>query len=73
MEKAIVGDRQAQGKGHLINFKDIKLPKDNEEILNGEALFQEELEECLLKLPTLTTGKTTILGSNGRLYFGLHY
>ena len=44
MEKPIVGDIEAQGKGHLINFKDIKLPKDNEEILDGETFFQEELE-----------------------------
>ena len=25
MEKPLVGDREAQGKGHLINFKDIKI------------------------------------------------
>ena len=55
MEKPLVGDREAQGKGRLINFKDIKLPKDNEEILDGETLFQETLKECLLNLPTLTT------------------
>ena len=62
MEKPLVGDREAQGKGHLINSKDIKLPKDNEGILDGETLFQEALEECLLNLPTLTTGEnpTTI-------------
>ena len=44
MEKPLVGDREAQGKWHLINFKDIKLPKDNEEILDGETIFQEALE-----------------------------
>ena len=43
MEKPFVGDREAQGKGHLINFKEIKLPKENEEILNGEIFFQEAL------------------------------
>ena len=62
MEKPLVGDREAQGKGHLIDFNDIKLPKDNEDILYGETFFQEALEECLLNLPTLTTGEnpTTI-------------
>ena len=60
MEKPLVGDREAQGKGHLINFEDIKLPKDNEEILDGETLFQEALEEFLLNLPTLTTGENSI-------------
>ena len=44
MEKPLVGDREAQGKGHLINFKDIKLTKDNEDILDGETFFQEALE-----------------------------
>ena len=44
MEKPLVGDREVQGKGHLINFKDIKLPKYNEEILDGETFFQEALE-----------------------------
>ena len=60
MEKPLVGDREAQGKGHLINFKDIKLPKYNEDILDGETFFQEALEECLLNLPTVTTGENPI-------------
>ena len=64
MEKPLVGDREAQSKGHLINFKDIKLTKDNEEILNGETFFQEALEECLLYLPTLTTGENPITRRN---------
>ena len=37
----MVGDIKAQGKLHLINFKDIKLTKDNEEILDGDTFFQE--------------------------------
>ena len=44
MEKPLVGDKEAQGKGNLINFKYIKLTKENEEILDGETLFQEALE-----------------------------
>ena len=60
MEKPLVGDRQVQGKGHLVNFKDLKLPKDNEEILDGETFFQEALEEYLLNLSTLTTGENPI-------------
>ena len=60
MEKPLVGDREAQGKGHLINFKDLKLPKDNEEILDGETFFQEALEEYLLNLSTLATGENPI-------------
>ena len=60
MEKPLVGDRESQGKGHLIYFKDIKPPKDNEEILNGETFFKEALEEFLLNLPTLTTGENPI-------------
>ena len=64
MEKPLVGDRESQGKGHIINFKDIKLPKDNEEILDGETFFQEALEECLLNLPTLTTGENPITITN---------
>ena len=64
MEKPLVGDRETQGNGNIINFKDIKLPKDNEEILYGETLFQEALEECLLNLPTLTTGKNPITIKN---------
>ena len=60
MEKPLVGDREAQGKVHLINLKDIKIPKENEEILDGETFFQEALEECLLNLPKLTTGENPI-------------
>ena len=60
MEKPFVGDIEAQGKGNIINSKDIKLPKDNEEILDGETFFQEALEECLLNLPTLTMGENPI-------------
>ena len=60
MEKPLVGNREAQGKGHLINFKDITLPKDNEDILDVEILFQEALEECLVNLLTLTTGENPI-------------
>ena len=60
MDKPLVGDREAQGKVHLIDFKDIKLPKYNEEILNGETFFQEALEECLSNLLTLTTGENPI-------------
>ena len=60
----MVGDREAQGKGHLINFKDIKLPKNNEEILDGETLFQESLKECLLNLLSLTTGENPITIGN---------
>ena len=60
MEKLLVGDREAQGKGHLINFKDIKLTKENEEILDGDTFFQEVLEAFLLNLPKLTTGENPI-------------
>ena len=60
MEKHLVGYREAQGKGHINNFKYIKLPKDNEEILDGDTFFQESLEECLLNLPTLATGENPI-------------
>ena len=60
MKKPLVGDRESEGKRHLIDFKDIKLSKDNEEILDGETLFQQALEECLLNLPTLPTGENPI-------------
>ena len=60
MEKPLVGDREAQEKVNLINFNYIKLPKDNEQILNGETLFQETLEEYSSNLPTLTTGENPI-------------
>ena len=60
MEKPLVGDIEAQDKVYLIHFKDIKRPKENEEILDGETFFQEASEECLLNLPTLPTGKNPI-------------
>ena len=57
MEKPSVGLKELQGKGgFIVNFHNIKLPKDNEEILEGEtflskarqividALLQEESE-----------------------------
>ena len=58
MEKPLVGDREAQGRLHLVNFKNIKLPKDNEDILDVERLFQEELEECSLNLPMGDIGES---------------
>ena len=37
MEKPSVGIKEQQGRGKLIDFHNIKLPKDNEEIIKGET------------------------------------
>ena len=41
MKKPSVGDKELQGKGKLIDFSQIELPKDDEEILDGET-FQAD-------------------------------
>ena len=41
MEKPSAGVKELQGKGHTIDFHNIKLPKDNEEILDGETFLIE--------------------------------
>ena len=59
MEKPTAGDRELQGCGKLIDFNNIKLPKDEEEIINGETflvtaqricerIIQEEERDSLL-------------------------
>merc|ERR1712025_1222864 len=58
MQKPTVGDKELQGKGKLIDFDKIILPKDEEEILEGETFtndnrFYQELRECLLNLPPI--------------------
>ena len=43
MEKPTAGDKELQGTGGtLINFKKIELPKDSEEILDGETFFSSD-------------------------------
>ena len=46
MKKPSVGDKELQGKGKPIDFNSIKLPKDDEEILDGET-FQAEARAIL--------------------------
>ena len=46
MKKPSVGDKELQGKGKPIDFNQIKLPKDDEEILDGET-FQAEAKAIL--------------------------
>ena len=46
MKKPSVGDEELQGKGKPIDFNQIKLPKDDEEILDGET-FQSEARAIL--------------------------
>ena len=41
MEKPSAGVKELQGKGRTIDFHNIKLPKDNEEILEGETFLIE--------------------------------
>ena len=55
MKKPSVGDRELQQKGRLIDFNQIAVPKDDEDILDGESFFLADLEiqECLLNLPPL--------------------
>ena len=55
MEIPTAGDKELQGTGGiLIDFKNINLPKDSEEILDGETFFTpiydgEEWSMCLAK------------------------
>ena len=58
MEKPSVGDRELQGTtGTLIDFNNIEMQKDTEEILEGETFFaaneDNKLIECFLNLPPL--------------------
>ena len=39
MEKPSAGVKELQGKGKLIDFNSIKLPQDNEEIIDGETFL----------------------------------
>jgi len=55
MEKPSVGNRELQQKGRLIDFNQIAVPKDDEDILDGESFFLADIEiqDCLLNLPPL--------------------
>ena len=53
--KPSAGVKELQGKDQTIDFHNIKLPKDDEEILEGKTFLSEELRECLLNLPPLNT------------------
>ena len=58
MEKPYVGDRKLQGtKGTLIDFNNIEMQKDTEEILEGEIFLAAnksyKLIKCFLNLPPL--------------------
>ena len=61
MEEPSVGDKEKKNKGTFVDFKALKIPKDNEEI-DGEAFFlqDKELQECLLNLPPLSTMENPI-------------
>ena len=49
MQKPSVGDKELQGKGKLIDFKSIQLPKDNEEIIDGETFNAEAFVQSIVK------------------------
>ena len=46
MEKPSVGIKELQGRGRSIDFNNIKLPKDNEEILEGETFLAAARDFC---------------------------
>ena len=50
MEKPSAGVKELQGKGRLIDFHRIKLPKDNEEILDGETFLIEAKQIVMTSL-----------------------
>ena len=41
MEKPSAGEKELKGLGRLINFETIKLPEDDEEILEGETFLNK--------------------------------
>ena len=56
MENPSVGDSELQGKGTLIDFEGIEVPKDDQEI-DGERFVcvpYMAIVECLLNIPSLT-------------------
>ena len=55
MENPSVGDSELQGKGTLIDFDGIEVPKEDQDI-DGEIFVcvpDTAIEECLLNLPPL--------------------
>ena len=66
MEKPSVGDSELQGKGTLIDFEGIEVPKDDQEI-DGESFVcvsDTAIAECLLNLPPLTEMNNLITHTN---------
>ena len=49
MQKPLVGDRELQGKGKLNDFNSIQLPKDDEEILDGETFSAEAQARAIVQ------------------------
>ena len=52
MEKPSAGIKEQQGLGHLIDFKNISIPKDDEEILDGETFLNIACKLVTAALPT---------------------
>ena len=68
MEKPSAGDKELRAikeqRGKLVNFKDIELPDDSEEILDGETFHMDLLSECLMNIPALEDPPNPLTISN---------
>lgn len=54
MEQPTAGIKELEGKGKLVDFSKLEVPKDEEEILDGESFFRDnELADCFLNLPPM--------------------
>ena len=61
MEKPSAGIKEQQGRGKLIDFNNIKLPKDDEEIIDGETFLSilERASETIINEETNDVSKNS--------------
>lgn len=64
MEQPTAGIKELEGKGKRVDFTNMEVPKDDEEILDGESFYHQEIEECLLNLPPLAEMRNPITIGN---------
>ena len=65
MEKPSVGMKELQGRGRSIDFNKIQLPKDNEEILDGETFLAAAQQLC----ETIINNKESDLANNDESFY----
>ena len=65
MQKPSVGTKEQQGLGHLIDFNNIAIPKDDKEILDGETFLNIACDLVTAAIQTTETSNAR----NDKLFY----